>query len=287
MEENKIQNRSQQEGNLLKVRQVQDVNDLKRRALTLGFYGAAGFLGYKFLLAPALAKMRKNREQSSMISDPNKRQATVLYNAMNPSGITWMRAMDKTNEDMIYGAARKITNWNAVQTTYRNLYNRDLLSDLQSELDTKEYQTFLKILSQGNQGNSAQTQSQTGGLTGVLIAASKNIRIRSTPDSSKGTFSLDSNILTTATTGSFLGWATGKVTVDNQGVKYLQVKIQFSEGIPKGFFTQLYQKLGSKTMTFWVGAGAIDQFRHYQKMFDHGVKLYKGVSDMGLRQGFK
>ena len=171
MEENKMQNTPQQKKSLLAVREIKDIEDLKRKALTVGFYGAAGFLGYRFVLQPALQKMRRNSEQSSMISDPNKRQATVLHNAMNPSGISWMRSMDKTNEGMIYSAARKITNWNAVQTTYRNLYNRDLLSDLQGELDTEEYQTFLRIL--GQQNTKGSMSQMPGGMKGVLIAAKK------------------------------------------------------------------------------------------------------------------
>ena len=280
-----MQNTPQQKKSFLAVKEIKDVDDLKRKALTLGFYGAAGFLGYRFVLQPALQKMRRNREQSSMISDPNKRQATVLHNAMNPSGISWMRSMDKTNEDMIYGAARKITDWNAVQTTYRNLYNRDLLSDLQGELDTEEYQTFLRIL--GQQSSKGSAQQVATGLKGKLIAAKKNIRLRSTPDSSKGVFSLNTNILSTAKAGKFLGWATGKQEVDNQGVKYIQVMIRFEEAIPAGAFQQVYRKLGTKTMTFWVGTGAIHQFRYYQKMFDMGIKLYKGTKDMGLRKDFK
>lgn len=285
MTKSSIQNTSKQKRSWLTVPEIQDAGDLKRKALTLGFYGAAGFLGYKFLLQPALQKMRRNREQSSMISDPNKRQATVLHNAMNPSGITWMRNMDRTDEEMIYSAARKITDWNAVQLTYRNLYNRDLLSDLQSELDTEEYQTFLRILGQGNTKTGASTT--TSGIKGMLIASKKDIRLRSTPDSTKGVFSLNTNILTTAKAGKFLGWATGKQEVDNNGVRYVQVAIRFAEGIPKGAFYQMYRKLGTKAMTFWVGAGAVHQFRYYQKMFDMGIKLYKGAKDMGLRKDFK
>ena len=268
------------------LKEINDVDELKRKALTVGFYGAASFLTYRFVLQPALRKMRRNREQSDLISDPNKRQATILHNAMNPSGITWMRSMDKTNEAMVYSAARNITNWNAVQTTYRNLYNRDLLSDLQGELDAQEYHTFLRILGQGK-SSGAKSGASSGLEKGMIIAAKKNIRLRSTPDSSKGVFSLNTNILSTAKAGKFLGWATGKQEVDNNGVRYIQVMVRFEGAIPAGAFAQVYGKLGTKTMTYWVGAGAIHQFRYYQKMFDMGIKLYKGAKDMGLRKDFK
>ena len=125
------------------------------------------------------------------------------------------------------------------------------------------------------------------GLKGMLVAAKKNIRLRSTPDSSKGVFSLNTNILSTAKSGKFLGWATGKQEVDNQGVKYIQVMIRFEEAIPAGAFTQVYRKQGTKTMTFWVGTGAIHQFRYYKQLVDMGIKLYKGAKDMGLRKDFK
>lgn len=273
--------------NLLKIKQVRDLDDLKSRLLTIGFYGAAGFLGYRFLLKPAIENMRKKREQGQMLSDPNRRQASVLYNAMNPSGVSWMRSMDTTNEKLIYDAARKITNWNAVQTAYRNLYSRDLLSDLQSELDSEEYQTLLRILAEGKSSNSNVSANSQSTLKGLLIAAKSNIRLRSTPDSSPGAFSLNTNILATASAGSFLGWSTGQVEVDNNGVKYLQVKIHFKEGVPPGALSQVNKKQKSKTLTFWVGAGAIYQFKYYQQMFDQGIKLYKGVYDLGLRKDFK
>ena len=267
------------------LKEIRDVDELKRKALTVGFYGAAGFLGWRFVVQPTLQKMRRNREQSDMINDPNKRQATVLHNAMNPSGVSWMRSMDRTDEKMVYEAARNITDWNAVQTTYRNLYNRDLLSDLQGELDSKEYQTFLRIL---GQGKPSRTKSGASGFEkGTIIASKKNVRLRSTPDSSKGPLSLNTNILTTIPAGKFLGWATGTQEVDNNGVRYIQVAIRFTEGIPKGVFYQMYRKLGTKTITFWVGAGAIHQFRYYQKMLGAGIKLYKGAKDMGLRKDFK
>ena len=278
-------NKSLQKTNPVKFKQVKDVDDLKRRAMTIGFYGIAGFLGYKFLLQPALEKYRKKHEQNTLLDDPNKLQATVLYNAMNPSGISWMRSFDKTNEDMIYEAARKITDWNAVQTTYRNLYTRDLLSDLQSELDTEEYQTFIKILNQskGSGNNPAASTANKG----MIIASKVDIRLRSTPDSSDGTFTFNSNILGTAKASKFLGWATGKQQVDNKGVKYLEVMIKFNEEVPSGVFNDIYKKNKSKTISFWAGAGAIHQFRFYKQMNDAGIKLYKGVSDMGLRKDFK
>ncbi len=273
-------NNSQKVKDLVSIKQVQNIDDLKRRVLTIGFYGAAGFAGYRFLLLPALRKMRKNQAQNTLMTDPNKRQATVLYNAMNTSGISWMRSFDQTNEEMIYDAARSITNWNAVQLTYRNLYNRDLLSDLQGELDTDEYQTFLKILSQTKSGKTNAGSQNT--LAGKLIASSKDVRLRSTPDSSPGVFSFNSNILATAQSGKFLGWATGKLQVDNKGVKYLEVLIRFNDEIPSGALKKISEEQNNNTLRFWVGAGAIQQYQNSNQLINAGIKLYSGVSEVGL-----
>jgi hypothetical protein len=275
------------------IRQVQDTDDLKRRAMTIGFYGLAGFLGYKFVLQPQIDKYKLRKEQNDVVYNDNKRQATVLYNAMNPSGIKWMKSFDTTNEDMIYEAARKITDWGEVQTTYRNLYKRDLLSDLESELKTNELKTFYSIISSSSSGNSSSGSNTTSSAgkaytkKGLMIVASTNIRLRATPDSTISAYSRNTNVLGVAKTNEFLGWTTGKMQVDNNGVKYLEVKIKFSAAVPSNVFSKVYKRLNNKTMTFWVGSGAIRQYSYYNQLYDSGAKLYKGVKDSGLRINFK
>lgn len=280
-----------QKNSPFQIRQVQDTNDLKRRFMTIGFYGIAGFLGFKFLLQPQLEKYLQRKAQNDVVFNENKQQASVLYNAMNPSGVSWMRSIDQTNEKMVYEAARRISNWNEVRTTYRNLYNRDLLADLQSELDTNEYKTFLTLLNSGssttNSSSGSGTPAKAFTKQGMLIVASANIRIRSTPDSSVSAYALNTNVLGVANTNEFLGWATGKQQVDNKGVKYLEAKIKFAEAVPSNVFAKVYAKQKSKIMTFWVGAGAIRQYSYYSELTTAGVLLYKGVKDSGLRINFK
>ncbi|MBT3422931.1 MAG: hypothetical protein HOD63_01405 [Bacteroidetes bacterium] len=272
---------------LLQPKQIQDTDDLKRRAMTIGFYGLAGFLGYKFLLQPQIQKYKQRKEQNDVVFNDNKRQATVLFNAMNPSGIKWMQAFDTTNEEMVYDAARRITNWNEVQTTYRNLYSKDLLNDLQNELTTKEFNTFFSLLNTNS--SSSSNGSSTGKAytkKGMLIVASANIRLRTTPDSTISAYSLNTNVLGVAKTNTFLGWATGQQQIDNDGVKYLEVRIKFSTLVPSNVFSKLYSKLKNKTMTFWVGLGAIKQYSYYSQLTSAGIKLYAGVKDSGLRTNF-
>ncbi|MBT7825963.1 MAG: hypothetical protein HN600_05160 [Bacteroidetes bacterium] len=270
---------------LLQPKQIQDTDDLKRRAMTIGFYGLAGFLGYKFLLQPQIQKYKQRKEQNDVVFNDNKRQATVLFNAMNPSGIKWMQAFDTTNEEMVYDAARRITNWNEVQTTYRNLYSKDLLNDLQNELTTKEFNTFFSLLNTKNSSGSSST-GKAYTKKGMMIVASANIRLRTTPDSTISAYSLNTNVLGVAKTNTFLGWATGQQQIDNDGVKYLEVRIKFSTLVPSNVFSKLYSKLKNKTMTFWVGLGAIKQYSYYSQLTSAGIKLYAGVKDSGLRTNF-
>jgi len=278
------QNRSKK-GSFLQINKVRNVDDLKSRAMTIGFYGTALVLGYKFALQPAIRKFRKDYEQRNILTDSNKQQATFFYNAMNPSGISWMRSFDNTDEKMIYEAARKVTDWNAVQKSYMNLYSRNLLSDLQADLNTSEYKTFLRILSSGKA--SRDKNMAMGSRRGLIIASSKAVRIRSTPDSTTKSYSINSNVYGTAQANTFLGWATGRIQVDNRGVKYVQVMIQFNDRIPNYLFRKIASKQNSKAISFWVGAGAIFQFRTYGELKESGIKLYPGLSDMGLRKNFK
>ncbi len=266
--------------NLLNIKQVKDVNDLKRRALTITFYGAASFLGYKFVLQPMLQKYRKKHEQQSILTDSNKQQATFFYNAMNPSGISWMRAIDFTNEDMIYAAARKVTDWNAVQQTYSNLYSRNLLSDLQSELSSREYKTFMNILSFGKANRDKHNTNRSR--RGKVIASSKAIRLRSTPDSSYKSYSFNSNIYGVIPANTFLGWATGQVKVDDYGVKYIQVGLQFNGTIHNSIFRNIIRKQGRKNIRFWVGSGAIYQFDNLKQAANAGIQIPKSVSNNSL-----
>ena len=267
-------------------KKINNLQDLQQKLLTVGFYGGAAFLGYQFGLKPYLKKAKRDQEKAGVMTDPDKQQATILHNAMNPSGVKWMRGMDKTDEEEIFNAARKIKNWAAVQTSYQNLYSSDLLSDLQSELDTKEYQSFIRIIQNGmNTGTSSSGTAQS--TKGLMVSSTKAVRLRSTPDSSSGSYSFNSNILSTIPASKFLGWTTGKIVVDNNGVKYYEIMIGFTGDIPSGTFKSIYRQQNSKTLRFWVGAGAIQQYRHYKQLLANGVKLYKGVSDVGLRKNFK
>ena len=70
--------------------------------------------------------------------------ANLLFSAMFPSGYTWMP--DGTDEKALYAIADKMKKnrlpFSLVSQMYRNLYNRELMKDLQGELSTSELHTF-------------------------------------------------------------------------------------------------------------------------------------------------
>ena len=193
---------AENKGGILKVSKVQGGEDLKNRLMTVGFYSLTGFLGWSFLLKPFFDNRKRDLEQKEIGNDPNKQQATILYNAMNTSGISWLRALDQTNEKGIFEAARNITDWNAVQATYKKLYARNLLEDIQSELDTEEFKTFMSILNASKQRTDGGGQELT--TRGYIVVANADVRIRSTPDSSSGGWSFTDNILGVIKQGNFI-----------------------------------------------------------------------------------
>lgn len=272
---------------ILQMTKVQGGKDLLNRFMTVGFFGITGFLGWRFLIKPIFDNQRRDREQKEIGTDPNKQQATVLFNAMNTSGVSWMRSFDQTNEKEMFEAARNITDWNAVQATYKKLYSRNLLEDVQSELDTEEFKTFMSIL------NSNKNRADGGGVAlttrGYIVVASADVRIRTTPDSSISTWSYNSNILGVIKQGNFIGFSTGDSKIDDAGVKYVQVAVKFINTVPVSH-KEVYDKLKNKAMMFWVGLGAVTQHKYFSEM----VKKYpsisydgKNISDMGLRSAIK
>jgi len=273
---------------ILQISKVQGGQDFKNRLMTVGFYGLGGFLGWRFLLKPFIDNMRRDREQKEIGNDPNKQQATILYTAMNTSGISWMRSFDQTNEAGIFEAARNITDWNAVQSTYKKLYSRNLLEDIQSELDTDEFKTFMSIL------NTSGTRTDGGGgidvtTRGYLVAATQNIRIRSTPDSSTDGWSLTNNIIGVIKQGNFIGFSSGDFKVDDKGVKFIKVAVKFINTVPDSH-KEVYDSLKSKAMAFWVGKGAVTQHKYFSDMLKKYPSMKydgKNVSDLGLRAGIK
>lgn len=104
--------------------------------------GGAAVVGGYFLFK----KVNKDNTEKDVLTDNNVQYATQLGQAFNPSGQSWLRGMDGTNNNAVFAVAANIRDFAAVQTAYQNLYNRSLLQDLQNELDSNEYAQFLNII---------------------------------------------------------------------------------------------------------------------------------------------
>jgi hypothetical protein len=70
--------------------------------------------------------------------------ATALKIAMNPSGVDYMMDFDGTEEEPMYAVAKEThpNQWEEVVSSYSKLFNRNLLTDLVSELGADEFNTF-------------------------------------------------------------------------------------------------------------------------------------------------
>lgn len=101
----------------------------------------------KYFPKPQAQDFRARNTSALADERPEVRQAMGLRSAMNPSGISWLMWSDGTNEDAIAQIAAQIQDLDTVARAYRNLYSDDLLKDLQSELSTALFNSFLQTVS--------------------------------------------------------------------------------------------------------------------------------------------
>jgi hypothetical protein len=201
-----------------------------------------------------IAKVNKNNAQKNTDDKPEVRQAMSLRSSVNPSGYSWMKSLDTVME-----IAKTITNLDKVQKAYKDLYQDNLLDDLQSDLSTGEYEAFLNIIA-----SNANKDTSNGGAPPVqytkknqLIVAKKDVTLRSSPDASNHgafyeVFSED-NIYRVAKAGEFLGYATGQQHYDEvNNVKFIQVAYV----INAKYAPTAYKKKNKVKMAFWISASS-------------------------------
>ena len=69
--------------------------------------GVGSFMLYK-VIRKIIAKAKQGNTEKKLDDSPEVRQASVLRNAMNPSGISWMMSFDNTSTDKILDTAKSI-----------------------------------------------------------------------------------------------------------------------------------------------------------------------------------
>lgn len=223
---------------------------LKGLVLAGGLY--AGYrVGKKFI-----AELKERNTAGLADQSPEVRQAMGLRSALNPSGISWLMWSDGTNEDAIAQLSTQISNLEAVSAAYRNLYGDELMSDLQGELSSNHFNTFLQTVSNnrinrqnGSGGGGTYTQPQR------LLVAKKDVFVRTSPDASyHGAWyeiGENKNIFKTATAGEFIGYATGKQHYDAKNdVKFIEVAYRVAAtNLPSEYMSQAGQ-----TKLLWISA---------------------------------
>lgn len=222
------------------------------------------YIGYR-VGKRVLQEYRERKTSSLADQSAEVRQAMGLRSAMNPSGVSWMMWADGTNETAIEQIATQIYNLEGVSSAYRNLYRSELISDLQSELGSKDFNNFLQTTANNriNQQNNTSTGGKgtipSGSYTQAqrLIVAKQKVFIRTSPDASFQDawfeFIGNKNIFRTARAGEFVGYATGKQHYDGKNnVKFIEIAYKVAPtGIPSTYANQIGQ-----TKILWISASS-------------------------------
>jgi hypothetical protein len=120
-------------------------------------YGAIGvaaiavyFLGKRFINA-----FKKEGAESELPNDQSAQQAQAFMTAFNPSGSSWLKFTDGTDNKKVFELASQIKDFPKVQKFYKDLYKSSLTEDLGNELSSTELARFWAIIN----GQKAKTQA--------------------------------------------------------------------------------------------------------------------------------
>lgn len=229
------------------------------------------FVGYR-ISSKAIKAYRARGTSALADQRPEVRQAMGLRSAMNPSGISWLMWSDGTNENAIAQVASQIQNLDAVAAAYRNLYGKELIRDLQNELNTDLFNSFLQTVSNNriNQQSSGNSTSSSGAYTAPqrLVVAKRNVFVRTSPDASYhgGWYEIgeNKNIFKTAKPGEFVGYATGKQHYDSKNqVRFIEVAYRIGPNAPASMRADV-----GKTRLLWISASSLytEQFSSVAQM---------------------
>jgi hypothetical protein len=220
-----------------------------------------------------IGDINKGAAQSQADDKPSVRQAMNFRSGLNRSGVSWLVSTDGTNEKLIFDTARTVTDLDEVSKNYKDLYQSNLLDDLQRELSSDDYSKLLTIVSTNPNKN-----TKKGGAAPItfakksnLVIAKKEVTIRKSPDASNhGAFYemfSENNIIRKAQSGEFIGYATGNQHFDEvNNVKFIEVGYVVNGAkAPSNLKSKDKQKY-----LFWVSASSnyVEIFDFYKPMFD-------------------
>ena len=206
--------------------------DLKSKVLLYGItalaLGGAAYGAYTLYEHYVKAGAEKQ-----VMTNPAVQQAETLRAALFRSGLDWGLHFGTANKDAVFAIASEITDFSAVETEYKNLYNADLQDDLREKLGADDLQKFLNTLNYNPNTVENKTKTKGGktskiGLGKALIVTIAKANLRKTPQDISH-WSFHSNIIKLAEQGVFLGGSTGKTAYDNNGASntgtlYLEIK---------------------------------------------------------------
>lgn len=238
-----------------------------------GIFVIGGVIITYKLAKKLLLEFKKSTTQSQVDDSPSARQAIALRSAINPSGISWLKNLDTTSVSVILETAKSITNLDQVAKDYANLFEDNLLDDLQSELSASEYQTFLSIIAANpkKQTGPGSSPAEQYAKASSLVVAKKEVTLRTAPDASNhGAFYeqfSDKNIIRLAKAGEFLGYATGRQQYDQKSnVKFIEVAYVINAAKAPS----AYKDKNKMRISFWVSSSSdyVDIFPYYKNMYD-------------------
>lgn len=268
-----------------------DILTDRGRLINLLILAGGGYAVWRLAIKPQQDKQRREQIQEAAQNDPTVAQAMLLQAAMNPSGITWLRSADGTDEESIRSVARSITDLKSIQTAYFKITGRSLLDDLRNDMTTTGYNAFMNQIALNpktekvvdSKGNITQKSiAPAAGLVqaGQLIVAKKNLHFRSSPDATFTGGARDildigsNNIISTYPAGNFVGYATGQSAFDaKNNVKFIQVAFKVNGKHANCPF--LWKSNHKKVISGWVSASTdlIDKFQYYAEVFKRYPKV--------------
>lgn len=116
-------------------------------------------LGY--VLYRGWGKTQKEVYSDNIGKDAESQQAQLLRQAFNPSGNSWLMALDGTDEESVFSVATQIKDYGKVADAYRVLYGADLSSDLAEELNRADLTKFWDIVYKRTSTGTTPTPTNT------------------------------------------------------------------------------------------------------------------------------